>query len=165
MTTKDFYGNNLTRRDRTDKIDKPQLITPHSLRETRKVLRVLVVEDNPVNQHLAVRLVEKKGHSVTAVGSGRGALEILERELFDVVLMDVQMPEMDGFEATGAIRKKEQGTGSHLPIIAMTAHAMRGDRERCLTAGMDAYVTKPVNVKKLFAAIESVCPQETMASS
>ena len=142
---------------KTDAGGKTHLVTRHSLRETRKSLRVLVVEDNPVNQHLAVRLVEKQGHSVAAVASGREALEALATEHFDIVLMDVQMPEMDGFEATAAIRDKERRTGKHLPIIAMTAHAMQGDRERCLEAGMDGYVTKPVNVKELFAAIESAC--------
>ena len=136
--------------------EKPALITRHSLRESQESLRVLVVEDNPVNQHLAVRLIEKQGHSTVAVASGLAALAALETERFDLVLMDVQMPEMDGFEAATAIRKKEQQTGDHLPIIAMTAHAMQGDRELCLTAGMDAYVTKPVSVKELFAAIESV---------
>ena len=149
---------------RADKTEKPQLITRHSLRETRKTLRVLVVEDNPVNQHLAVRLVEKQGHSVAAVSSGLEALAALEKESFDVVLMDVQMPDMDGFETTLAIRQKERETGTHLPVIAMTAHAMQGDRERCLEAGMDRYITKPVSVKELFAAIESVCQPEVAGS-
>ena len=141
----------------SDKTEKPQLITRHSLREARrKSLRVLVVEDNPVNQLLAVRLVEKQGHSVVAVSSGRRAVETLESGHFDLVLMDVQMPEMDGIEATNVIRQKEQQRGAHIPIIAMTAHAMQGDRERCLQAGMDAYVAKPINTKDLFAAIENV---------
>ena len=118
--------------------------------------RILVVEDNPVNQHLAVRLIEKQGHSADAVPSGLAALAALEKEPFDLVLMDVQMPEMDGFETSRAIRRREEQTGAHVPIIAMTAHAMQGDRERCLAAGMDAYVSKPVSVKELFAAIESV---------
>ena len=142
---------------KSDKTEKPQLITRHSLREARrKSLRVLVVEDNPVNQLLAVRLVEKQGHSVVAVSSGRRAVEALDGGRFDLVLMDVQMPEMDGIEATNVIRQKEQKSGAHIPIIAMTAHAMQGDRERCLQAGMDAYVAKPVNTKDLFAAIENV---------
>jgi PAS domain S-box-containing protein len=136
----------------------PGLVTRHSLRERRRSLRILVAEDNPVSQFLAVRLVEKEGHSTVAVANGREALEALEKEKFDLVLMDVQMPEMGGFEAVAAIRQNEAATGGHLPIIAMTAHAMQGDRERCLAAGMDAYVSKPVSVKGLLAAIESASP-------
>ncbi len=134
----------------------PQLITRHSLCETRQILRVLVVDDNPVNRRLAVRLVDKHGHSGAAVPSGRDALEAIATEHFDLVLMDIQMPEMDGFEATTAIRQKEQQTGAHLPIIAMTAHAMEGDREHCIAAGMDGYVSKPINVQELFTVIENV---------
>ncbi|HEV2494415.1 MAG TPA: PAS domain S-box protein [Terriglobia bacterium] len=142
---------------RRDDAKQPRaLVTHHAMREARKSLRVLIAEDNPVGRCLAVRLVEKQDHSTVAVASGREALSALEREKFDLVLMDVQMPDMDGFEATAAIRRKEKETGSHLPIIAMTAHAMQGDRERCLAAGMDGYVTKPVGVKELFAAIEGV---------
>ena len=133
-----------------------QVMTRHSLSEARRILSVLVVDDNPVNQHVAVRLVEKQGHSVVAVGSGRAALEILENKTFDVVLMDVQMPDMDGFEATTLIRQKERQTEGHIPIIAMTAYAMQGDREHCIASGMDAYVSKPINIKELFAAIENV---------
>jgi len=133
-----------------------QLITRHSLGEGRKRLRVLVAEDNGVNQILAKRLVEKQGHSAVLVASGREALEALERETFDLVLMDVQMPDVDGLEAATAIRQRERHTGAHLPIIAMTAGAMQGDKERCLEAGMDAYVSKPVNVSELFTAIERV---------
>jgi CheY-like chemotaxis protein len=119
---------------------------------------VLLAEDNPVNQKLESRLMEKRGHRVVVVGNGREALEALEKQTFDVVVMDVSMPEMDGFEAAAAIRAKENGTGSHLPIIAMTAHAMKGDRERCLAAGMDGYVSKPVQVKELLQAVESFLP-------
>jgi PAS domain S-box-containing protein len=133
-----------------------QLVTRHSLGEGRKRLRVLVVEDNAVNQILAKRLVEKQGHSAAAVASGREALEALERGTFDLVLMDVQMPDVDGLEAAAAIRQRERHTGAHLPIIAMTAGAMQGDKERCLEAGMDAYISKPVNVSELFTAIERV---------
>jgi two-component system sensor histidine kinase/response regulator len=143
---------------RVPAIASRQVLTRHTLREARRILQILVVDDNPVNQHLAVRLAEKQGHSVAAVASGREALEALERKQFDVVLMDVQMPEMDGFEATTVIRQKERQSGSHIPIIAMTAHAMEGDREHCLAAGMDGYVSKPINVKDLFAAIENVMP-------
>jgi CheY-like chemotaxis protein len=118
-----------------------------------KKLHILIAEDNPVNSRLATRLVAKQGHSAVVVSSGRAALKALEEESFDLVLMDVQMPDMDGIEATSAIRELERGTQRHLPIIAMTAHAMSGDRERCLEAGMDAYVTKPVDARKLLAAI------------
>jgi CheY-like chemotaxis protein len=132
----------------------PALITPHTLREGKRKLHVLLAEDNAVNQMLAARLLEKHGHRVKVTANGRQALAALEHENFDVVLMDVQMPEMDGFEATAAIRLREQGTGRHLPIIAMTAHAMRGDQERCLAAGMDGYIPKPIRVQELIALLE-----------
>jgi PAS domain S-box-containing protein len=112
-------------------------------------LRVLLAEDNAVNQKLASRLLEKQGHAVTVVSNGKEALAALEREAFDVVLMDVQMPEMDGFEATAAIRR----AGRRVPIVAMTAHAMKGDRERCLEAGMDGYVSKPIQARELIDAV------------
>jgi len=121
----------------------------------QRSLRVLLAEDNAINQKLASRLIEKRGHRVAVAGDGRAALEALEREAFDLVLMDVQMPVMDGFEATAVIRRQEKGTGRHVPIIAMTAHAMKGDRERCLAAGMDGYVPKPVQGQELFAEIEA----------
>jgi len=132
------------------------LVTHHSLREARNRSRVLLVEDNAVNQMLAVRLLEKRGYTVSVAGDGRKALAALANEHFDVVLMDVQMPEMDGFEATAAIRQRERTTGGHIPIIAMTAHALKGDEERCLLAGMDAYVSKPIRTTELYATIESV---------
>jgi CheY-like chemotaxis protein len=132
------------------------LVTRHSLREGQRSLRVLLAEDNEVNQLLASRLLERHGHSVVVVSDGRKALEALEKQKFDLVVMDVSMPEMDGFEAAAAIRAKEGGTGSHIPIIAMTAHAMKGDRERCLAAGMDAYVSKPIQASELFQAIKTL---------
>ena len=132
------------------------LITRHSLREGQRKMRVLLAEDNAVNQKLASRLLEKRGHTVVVAGNGRQALEALERQPFDLVLMDVSMPEMDGLEATRAIRAAEKTTGAHVPIIAMTAHAMKGDRERCLDAGMDGYVSKPVQAQELFDAAEAV---------
>jgi PAS domain S-box-containing protein len=135
-----------------------ELITQHSLRENRRSLRVLVAEDSPVNLKLIVRLLEKRGHTVESTGSGRQVLRALERRPFDLILMDVQMPEMDGLEATAAIREREGATGEHIPIVAMTAHAMKGDRERCLDAGMDAYVSKPVRAGELFETIERVMP-------
>jgi CheY-like chemotaxis protein len=130
----------------------PPALAPHFTRE----LRVLLVEDNAVNQKLAVRLLEKHGHRVTVAGNGREALEALERDRFDAVLMDVQMPDMNGLEATAAIRRNERGTNRHIPVIAMTAHAMRGDREECLESGMDAYLTKPIRAQELLETLESI---------
>lgn len=134
------------------------LITRHSLRSepALRPLRILLAEDNVVNQRLAVRLLEKRGHSVALAATGRAALSLLGKQNFDLILMDVQMPEMDGLEATAAIREGEKNCGGHIPIIAMTAHAMKGDEDRCLTAGMDSYVAKPIKPEKLFAAIEAV---------
>jgi CheY-like chemotaxis protein len=119
-----------------------------------KRLRLLLAEDNPVNQRLAVRLLEKRGHEVTVVNSGRQAVTAALEQSFDAILMDVQMPEMDGFEATAAIRQREKSSGTHRTIIAMTAHAMKGDRERCLQADMDGYVSKPLQPDALYAAVE-----------
>jgi two-component system sensor histidine kinase/response regulator len=133
-----------------------QLITRHTLREGRTPLRVLLAEDNQVNQRLAVRLLEKEGHSVVVAGDGVKALEALETHQFDLILMDVQMPLMDGVETTAAIRKREAGIGTHIPIVAMTAHAMAGDRQRFLSLGMDGYVSKPIHSRDLYDAIENV---------
>jgi PAS domain S-box-containing protein len=119
-------------------------------------LHILLAEDNDINQLFAVRVLEKRGDSVVVAKDGRAALAAWEKQDFDVVLMDVQMPDMDGFAATAAIRAREQTTGRHTPIIALTAHAMKGDRERCLAAGMDAYASKPLQVKELFEAIAAV---------
>jgi len=137
--------------------ERADVITRHSLREARRKLRILLAEDNQVNQTLVVRLLGKAGHNVVVAGNGKEALAALAKAgpgAFDLVLMDVQMPEMDGFEAATAIRKKERGTGTHLPIVAMTAHAMKGDREQCLAAGMDGYLSKPVKREELFDAVE-----------
>jgi len=129
-------------------------------------LRILLAEDNGVNQRLAIRLLEKQGHQVTAANNGREAVAALAAEHFDLVLMDVQMPEMDGFEATASIRQKERATGNHIPIIAMTAHAMKGDRERCLEAGMDDYISKPIQSEELFKLIAKLAPpQEPSAAT
>jgi len=121
-----------------------------------KNLWVLLAEDNVVNQTIAVRVLEKHGHVVTVAENGQAALHACGAQTFDLILMDIQMPGMDGLEATAAIRKKEIATGAHMPIIAMTAHALKGDRERCLAAGMDGYVSKPIRTVELFAAIENV---------
>ena len=130
----------------------------HGRSKSSEALRILVVDDNEVNRVIAVRLIQKQGHIAEAAASGPAALEALKRGSFHVVLMDVQMPEMDGFEATRAIRANECRTGGHLPVIALTAHAMEGDRELCLAAGMDGYVSKPINPRDLLAAIEAVLP-------
>jgi signal transduction histidine kinase/ActR/RegA family two-component response regulator len=131
--------------------------TAQSVPTGTKRLRVLLAEDNAVNQKVASRVLEKQGHHVTVAANGRQALAALDQATFDVVLMDVQMPEMDGFETTAAIRARERDTGSHLPIIAMTAHAMQGDRERCIAAGMDNYISKPLNVPELIELLEKFC--------
>ncbi len=132
------------------------LVTRHSLEAAHKHLRILLAEDNLINRELAVRTLSKRGHTVTVAANGKLAVEAFEKHAFDIVLMDVQMPEMDGFEATAAIRQKELLTGHHIPIIAMTAHAMKGDRERCLAAGMDAYISKPVHVEELLQVTEGL---------
>jgi signal transduction histidine kinase/CheY-like chemotaxis protein/HPt (histidine-containing phosphotransfer) domain-containing protein len=144
---------------RSQDADQPFLVTRHSLRKPRRKLRILVAEDNVVNQVLATRLLEKRGHTVVVATNGREALDILGKADFtgfDAVLMDVQMPEMDGFEATAAIRETEKTSGKHLLIIALTAHAMKGDKERCLAAGMDGYVAKPIKIEDLVEAIENL---------
>ena len=149
---------------KTTRTGRPTLLTRHVLRESKGRLNVLLAEDNPVNQKLATRLLQKMGHSVTVVGNGRQALAAFMKNQFDVILMDIQMPEMDGFEATAAIREREKSqVGSHVPILAMTAHAMAGDRERCLEAGMDGYVSKPINVQELVEAMENL-PSSSQSS-
>jgi PAS domain S-box-containing protein len=119
-------------------------------------MRILVAEDNPVNQELVLHLLERRGHSVILAENGRQALEAVEKHSFDLVLMDVQMPELGGLEATQAIRQKEKTSGKHVPILAMTAHAMQGDRERCLAAGMDGYIAKPLDPRKFLQTVEAV---------
>jgi two-component system sensor histidine kinase/response regulator len=134
-------------------------------RRTVRGLRVLLAEDNAINQRLTLRLLEKRGHMVVAAGDGVEALEALDRDVFDLVLMDVQMPRMDGFQVTGIIRDREKLTGLHLPIFAMTANVMKGDQERCLSAGMDGYIPKPISPKNLIAVVESVLPSVSAASA
>jgi two-component system sensor histidine kinase/response regulator len=133
----------------------PELSTRHSLPVNPPGFRILLVEDNPVNQKLARRMLEKQNHIVTIAGTGREALQRLEKDTFDLILMDIQMPEMNGFETTAAIRKREEH-GQHIPIIALTAHAMSGDRERCIAAGMDGYTTKPIRLVDLTSEIHRV---------
>ena len=127
-------------------------VTRHSIAESRKRLRILLAEDNPVNQEVAASMLRKRGHDVDVVANGRAAVEAAAREQYDLVLMDIQMPEMDGFEATQAIRATPQG--GELPIIALTAHALSGERERCLSFGMSGYLSKPYKAHELFAAVE-----------
>ncbi len=143
---------------RREHIAPKALVTVHSLRESRGRLKILLVEDNRVNQLVASRLLEKRGHAVTVANTGKMALEALNQNSFDLVLMDVQMPEMDGLTATQLLRKSEVGTGKHMPVVAMTAHAMVGDKERCLEAGMDGYVSKPIQITQLFEVIENLLP-------
>ena len=137
---------------------RPAPVTRHSLRENRRPLRLLLAEDNPVNQTVAVRLLERMGHTVTVATNGREAVQMAEKQEFDAVLMDVQMPEMGGFEATRVIRQKEFATHNHIPIIAMTAHAMKGDREQCLAVGMDGYIAKPVRTPELVTELSRFTP-------
>ena len=130
--------------------DEIPMVVPRDdfISEKKRRLKLLLAEDNPANQTLAIRLLQKAGHSVKLAKTGKEAVEAMKSEKFDLVLMDVQMPEMDGFEATAIIRKNETLSGFHTPVVAMTAHALKGDRERCLDAGMDGYISKPVRYKR-----------------
>jgi CheY-like chemotaxis protein len=141
--------------------DAPELSSatpprPRPTPQSRRVLRVLVAEDNPVNQKLASSLLRREGHVVVIAENGQQAVEQAEQGQFDVILMDVQMPVLGGLEATAKIRERERSGESHIPIIALTAHAMDGDRESCLAAGMDGYLSKPMRADQLFAAIDAV---------
>ena len=137
-------------------MDGVDMITRHWLRERRRELRVLLAEDSPINQKLAVRLLARRGHEVTVVDDGRKAVAAFQDGEFDIILMDIQMPELDGFGATAEIRAMEAETGGHVPIVALTAHAMAGDEARCLEGGMDAYVSKPFRPEELFVAVEQL---------
>lgn len=143
------------------------LITRYTLREQAsggKTLKILLAEDNLVNQKLARRMLEKRNHTVAVVNNGREALSALDAEAYDLVLMDMQMPEMDGFEATIALREQEKETGKHQPVVAMTALAMNGDRERCMAAGMDGYLSKPIRPEELDEVLERYVLQKTSSS-
>ena len=142
-------------KDTVQKSPEP-LITKYSIRESHKRLRILVVEDNPINQKVAAHILQKYGNTVILANDGKEALEAFKKEEFDLILMDVQMPVMDGFQATAAIRKVERSTGKHIPIIALTAHTMKGDRKKCLDAGMDDYVSKPIKPDVLFQTIDEL---------
>jgi CheY-like chemotaxis protein len=138
---------------------KQTLITRHTLREGRRALRILVAEDNAVNQKVILRVLEKQGHKPELAQTGREALEMSAITRFDVILMDIQMPEMDGVTAAAAIRERERDTGCHVPIVALTAHAMKRDEEHCIAAGMDAYVSKPVDISQLQQVLDRVISQ------
>ena len=141
---------------------------PESLRQTPRTvapLRILLTEDSLVNQKVAVGLLTRRGHDVAVAGNGHEAMAAISREAFDVILMDVQMPEMDGYAATRAIRAEEQRSGRHVPIIAMTAHAMKGDRELCLDAGMDSYISKPIDPSELYREVERFAPETEAAGT
>ncbi|MEN6372701.1 MAG: ATP-binding protein [Armatimonadota bacterium] len=140
---------------------KPAVSINNAAPIPNRSLRILLAEDNIINQRLAKGLLEKRGHSVTIAGNGQEALILLGSGEFDLVLMDVQMPVMDGFEATAHIRSSEKDTGKHMPIVAMTANAMKGDKERCLEAGMDAYTSKPIEAAELIKTIEDMTTTDT----
>jgi CheY-like chemotaxis protein/HPt (histidine-containing phosphotransfer) domain-containing protein len=132
------------------------LITRHSLIEKRSSLKILLAEDNVINQTFVIRVLEKKGHRVTVANNGKEAVAAFEKQPFDLILMDVQMPEMNGIEASELIREKEKNTDTCIPIIAMTAHAIKGDREKFLETGMDDYISKPIDTKTLIETIEKI---------
>jgi CheY-like chemotaxis protein len=136
--------------------DSGEPVAPRTL--ISRKLHILLAEDNSVNQRLAMRLLEREGHSVEIANSGQEALDKLDQSRFDLVLMDVQMPDLDGLQATVLIRDRERRQGRRVPIVAMTAQAAESDRKRCFEAGMDAYITKPVHVPELMSIIESVVP-------
>jgi signal transduction histidine kinase/DNA-binding response OmpR family regulator len=140
--------------DGTARKQPEPLVTRHTLREEKHRTHILLAEDNAINQTLAVRLLEKRGYSVTVAPDGRAAVEAFQTGGFELVLMDIQMPGMDGFQATAAIREREKLTGGRIPIVAMTAHALVGDQERCLASDMDGYISKPIRTSELFAIIE-----------
>ena len=132
------------------------LVTRHALREARRHLRVLLAEDNLVNQRVLLGMLQKIGHQAVIAGTGQEAIRLLQTQSFDVVFMDVQMPEMDGLTATAQIRQAEKKSGTHIPIIAMTAHAMKGDRERCLDSGMDSYLAKPITSEQVSDVLDKL---------
>jgi CheY-like chemotaxis protein len=142
---------------------RPSLLTRHSIRESARRINILLAEDNLINQKMAISVLQKMGHTVTVAQNGKQALEGAEKEQFDLILMDVQMPEMDGLEATAAIRAKEAFRGGpRVPILAMTACAMAGDSDRCIAAGMDGYISKPINNQELFETIENLAIKRTI---
>jgi CheY-like chemotaxis protein len=138
--------------------------TPPALPMTTRPLRVLLVEDGLANQKLAVGMLQRWGHHVSIANNGQVAVDLWQEQAFDLILMDLQMPVLDGISATRIIRQREQQRGGHIPIIAMTAHAIKGDRERCLAAGMDGYLSKPVRRQELAQAIEPLLADDQRAN-
>jgi len=145
----------------TDSLSLQNMLAAVGTNHSRPALKlsVLLAEDNMINQHLVKRLLEKRGHRVMMAASGREALDHVERESFDVILMDVQMPDMDGLEATARIRKIEKLRSIYTPVIALTAHTMKGDRERCLAAGMDHFINKPIDAERFVEAVEAAAAE------
>ncbi len=142
---------------------RPSLLTRHSITQSSRRINILLAEDNLINQKLAISLLQKMGHSVSVAQNGKRAVEMAETQPFDLILMDVQMPEMDGLEATTAIRAREVSRGEpRVPILAMTAYAMAGDSDRCIEAGMDGYISKPINTQELFETIENLAIKKAM---
>jgi CheY-like chemotaxis protein len=148
-------NRSLENQPKAEKLPKPRPARS-AIRQSTEHLRILLAEDNPVNQLVACGILRKAGHTVEVAQDGREVPVKLAAQTFDVVLMDIQMPGMDGFEATAAVREMERHTGAHIPIIAMTAHAMAGYKERCLAAGMDGYLTKPIRYQLLLTALEEI---------
>ena len=142
--------------------NKEQKELPENDEQTPKLenkFDILLAEDNVINQKLIRLILEKRGHNISIVSNGREAIDILGKEKFDIILMDIQMPDMDGFHASRLIREKEVQTGGHIPIVALTAHALKGTKEKCLQAGMDDYISKPINTNELLLTIERLCTQ------
>ena len=152
----------------SDKAPLPALVTRHTLRESSRKLHILVAEDNAVNQAVVLRVLEKMGHTSVLARNGKEAFTLAFSQKFDLAFMDVQMPEMDGLAATEAIRQREKSSNTHLAIFAMTAHAMKGDRERCLQAGMDGYIMKPIrfgDIEKTVSSFSSAQPDSSPSPS
>ena len=140
-------------------------VRPKTSRASKRRLRILLAEDNPVNQKLTVQVLMGRGHRVELAENGRIACELHEREAFDLILMDLQMPELGGLEACRRIREREEKTGGHVPIVALTAKAMKGDRDKCLEAGMDAYISKPVHTVTLVKTIAKILKAQEQGRS
>jgi len=136
--------------------DEPSLFTKYSTEGLCRPLHILLAEDSLINQKVAIHILEKQGHRISVADNGKSVLYALKRECFDLVLMDIQMPKMNGLEVTASIRKKEKITGTHIPIIAITAHGLKGDRERYLEAGLDDYITKPIKQDELIKTVNRV---------
>ena len=149
----------------SDSVAARPLVTRHTLRESSRKLHILVAEDNVVNQAVILRVLEKMGHSSVLASTGKEALALAFSQKFDLAFMDVQMPEMDGLAATEAIRQREKSSGTHLAIFAMTAHAMKGDRERCLQAGMDGYITKPIRFSDIEKTLSGFSSAESVSAA